>query len=95
MSTQYSARRLSRRKRLGSVAGWTLWSVMALGMFALGVAMLLWGVQRIEALGSTAVTESLGVEWVHNILILLLAATLILGTPAAYVMSARDASSRD
>ncbi|GAA1121730.1 hypothetical protein GCM10009630_19500 [Kribbella jejuensis] len=163
MSTQYSARRLTRRKRLGVVATWTVFTAMALGIFSVGVVTLIWGVHRIDDLsdlsahqvravghvvatrklphnpqgtgggteatiGFTAAdgtfhtttqtlqlwsrsrhvgdkvavvydqrspdsfyTTSLGVERLRNILILLLAATMLLGTPAAYIFYARDA----
>lgn len=163
MSTQHSARRLSRRKRLGSVATWTVLTLMALVMFSVGVLTLIWGIHRINDLGDlsahqeravgqivatrklpsepqgagghTEVTigfrapdgtfhtttqtlqlwsrarhtgdkvdivydrrnpdsfyaTSLGVERLRDILILLLAATLLIGTPAAYVVYARDA----
>jgi hypothetical protein len=163
VSTQYSARRLTRRRRLGHVASWIVFSLMAVVMFAVGVVTLLWGVHRIESLGDLShhqeraigqivatrklptepqgtgggteatvgftaadgtfhtttqtlqlwsrarhvgdkvdvvydqrnpdsfYTTSLTVERLRNILILLLAAVLLLGTPAAYVFYARDA----
>ncbi|MFF0267194.1 DUF3592 domain-containing protein [Kribbella sp. NPDC004536] len=163
MSTQYTARRLTRRKRLGVVATWTVFTAMALAIFSVGVVTLIWGIQRINALGDlsehqeravghivathklpqdpqgtgggteatiafTAMdgtsytttqtlqlwsrsrhvgdkvdvvydqrnpdsfyTTSLAVERLRDVLILLLAATMLLGTPAAYVFYARDA----
>ncbi|NUS00245.1 MAG: hypothetical protein HOV67_33915 [Kribbellaceae bacterium] len=163
MSTQYSARRLTRRKRLGVVATWTVFTAMALAIFSVGIVTLIWGIHRIDDLndlsahevravghvvatrklphdpqgtgggteatiGFTAAdgtfhtttqtlrlwsrsrhvgdkvdvvydqrnpesfyTTSLAVERLRNILILLLAGTMILGTPAAYIFYARDA----
>lgn len=165
MSTQYTARRLARRKRLGVVATWTVFSLMALGMFSVGVVTLIWGIHRVNDLGDLAdhqqrgtgqivatrklphdpqgtgggteatisftaadgtvhtttqtlrlwsrarhvgdkvdvvydqrnpdsfYTTSLGVERLRDILILLLAATLLIGTPAAYLVYAREALS--
>ncbi|MGZ0153027.1 hypothetical protein ACXJJ3_38620 [Kribbella sp. WER1] len=163
MSTQHSARRLTRRKRLGVVVTWIVFTAMAVGMFAVGVLTLIWGIHRVDDLGDLAVhqarargeivatrklphepqgtgggtevtigfrsadgsfhtstqtlqlwtrarnigdkvdvvydqrnpdsfyTTSLGVERFRNILILVLAATLLIGTPVAYVIYARDA----
>ncbi|WP_427892301.1 DUF3592 domain-containing protein [Kribbella sp. GL6] len=54
MSTQHSARRLTRRKRLGVVAAWIMFTAMAVGVFAAGVATLIWGIHRISDLGDLA-----------------------------------------
>jgi hypothetical protein len=51
VSTEYSARRLTRRKRRGVVVTWTVITLMALGMFSVGVVTLIWGVHRIDDLG--------------------------------------------
>ncbi|HWD78780.1 MAG TPA: DUF3592 domain-containing protein [Kribbella sp.] len=163
MSTQHSARRITRRKRLGVVATWTVFTAMALAMFSVGVVTLIWGLHRIDGLddlsdhqeravghitatrkvphgpqgtgGGTEATvgfttadgtfhsttqtlqpwtrsrhvgdkvdvvydqrnpdsfytTSLGVERLRDILILLLAAIMLLGTPAAYIFYAREA----
>ena len=162
MSTQHSVRRLTRRKRLGVVATWFVFTTMALAMFSVGIVTLIWGIHRIDDLsdladhqqrsvghivatrklphdpqgtgggteatiGFTAAdgtfhtttqtlriwsgarhvgdkvdvvydqrnpdsfyTTSLGVERLRNVLILVLAATLLIGTPAVYVVSVRD-----
>ncbi|GAA1566508.1 MULTISPECIES: DUF3592 domain-containing protein [Kribbella] len=54
MSTQYSARRLTRRKRLGAAVTWIVFTAMAVGLFAAGVVTLIWGVHRINDLGDLA-----------------------------------------
>ncbi|MFD7160631.1 DUF3592 domain-containing protein [Kribbella sp. NPDC059898] len=54
MSTQHSARRLTRRKRLGVVAAWIMFTAMAVGVFAAGVATLLWGIHRLSDVGDLA-----------------------------------------
>ncbi|GAA3100319.1 hypothetical protein JOF29_003154 [Kribbella aluminosa] len=163
MSTQCSARRLTRRRQLGVVVTWTVFTAMAVGMFTVGIVTLFWGVHRINDLGDLAdhqarargeivaahklpsepqgtgggtevtigfrsadgsfhtttqtpqlwsharhigdkvdivydqrnpdsfYTTSLGVERFRNILILLLAATMLIGTPVAYIIYAREA----
>ncbi|MET9268179.1 hypothetical protein [Kribbella sp. NPDC003557] len=88
MSTQPSVRRLTRRKRAGIVATWTAFTLMALGMIAGGVALLVLGVHRVDAIGE--LTHQEPAEHVRNILIFLLSGTLILGTPAAYLCYARE-----